>query len=194
MGPRYGCLLVLLLLAGPAASAEETIWLRGRGSDVWIERGDAAREPRDARRGLTRVATSSDPEVSAGAAADASRPPAVVVLDGPHWASADHYAHDFTPRFYPSHGSCRRHSTQRPRYRAVRPWSRSSGYHHGLPLFAGHPRGGRGHPGRGFLRHRRGDRHAARAGGPVHRNAGPYGGGVRSGGYVVRGGAYRRVR
>jgi hypothetical protein len=48
--------LVLLVLAASVASAE-TIWLRGRGDDVWIERDGEMREPRDDRKGFTRVST-----------------------------------------------------------------------------------------------------------------------------------------
>ena len=48
--------LVLLVLAASVASAE-TIWLRGRGDDVWIERDAEMREPRDDRKGFTRVST-----------------------------------------------------------------------------------------------------------------------------------------
>jgi hypothetical protein len=51
---------LVLLLAG-AAAAEETIWLRGRGSDVWIERDGEIREPRDDRKGVTFVSTPAPP-------------------------------------------------------------------------------------------------------------------------------------
>jgi len=194
----YGALLVPLLLACSAAFAEETIWLRGRGSDVWIERGDAAREPRDARKGVTRVVTPPGPAVGAGAVADEARPSAVVVLDGPHWASADQYENDYTPRFYHPH-SYRLYPVVHPRYRYVRPWRHScsghdSGYRYGDPFFPGYPGRAYGRTGGGFGGRHRGHGRAVRAGGPAYRNAGPYGGSVGSGGYVERGGAYRRVR
>jgi hypothetical protein len=54
----------LLVIAASAAAEEETIWLRGRGSDVWIERGDEMREPRDDRKGVSFVS------IPARAAAD----------------------------------------------------------------------------------------------------------------------------
>jgi hypothetical protein len=44
------------VLAAPAAPAE-TIWLRGRGADVWIERDGRVQEPQKDRKGFTRVAT-----------------------------------------------------------------------------------------------------------------------------------------
>lgn len=58
-------LLVLLLFAGSAA-AEETIWLRGRGEDVWIERDGEEREPRDAYKSVTIVSSPAPPSSDCG--------------------------------------------------------------------------------------------------------------------------------
>lgn len=193
----YASPLLLLLLVAPAVSGEETIWLRGRGSDVWIERGDAAREPRDERKGVTRVATPPAPAVSSRDTDERSRS-AVVVLEGPHWTHADaYYEHEYTPRFYYPRYSYRLYPFRHSRYRYARPWSHPypgyrSGYRHGHSYFPRYRGLGFGRPGGGFGGRPHG--HGLRAGGPVYRNAGPYGGSVRSGGYVERGGAYRRAR
>ena len=50
--------LLLLLLMASAASAE-TIWLRGRGGDVWIEKDGQYVTPRPDHKGFTRVTHSS---------------------------------------------------------------------------------------------------------------------------------------
>ena len=48
-------LLVFMLVAPPAFA--ETIWLRGRGKDVWIEKDGEIQAPKKNRKGFTRVET-----------------------------------------------------------------------------------------------------------------------------------------
>lgn len=201
-------LLLICLVASPAASEEaaesETVWLRGRGSDVWIERGGEARISRDGERtGLTRV--ESPPPVAAGPgnAVRQRAPTPVVVLSAPSWSyDAVPYEHAYSPRFYyprysfrlhPDHHRHRLHRAHRfDRHRGDR--HRHPGFGRSFhPGFRGHGAGHRLHRGHGGHRFAP-QGHAQPHDGGAYRNAGPYGGQVRSGGHVLRGGAYRRTR
>jgi hypothetical protein len=55
--PSWGLLLGLSVAA--AGVSAETVWLRGRGADVWIEKDGQVQEPRKNRKGFTRVVTPS---------------------------------------------------------------------------------------------------------------------------------------
>jgi hypothetical protein len=66
MGPMLRSGAALLLLCAASAAAEETIWLRGRGSDVWIERNGEMREPRDDRKGVSIISTPARPVAERG--------------------------------------------------------------------------------------------------------------------------------
>lgn len=187
-------LLTLALL--PAAGAAETIWLRGSGDKVWIERSDDP--PREARKGLTRIESPPAPVVRSGPATDASPSDGLtgaVVLGDPHWSRGGDYEHDYSPRYYyPAYGyrhyGYPHHSVRH--YRSYR-YTPRYGYRYRYPRYRSyydydHYRYGR---------HRARDHH----GGRHHGHAiGHSGGGDRSinapsrGGHVVRGGAYRRSR
>jgi len=105
--------LAFLLLAATSAPAE-TVWLRGRGDDVWIERDGEAREPRDDRKGLTHVEEPAPPPPAQRSEPGAWRPgwgpapllPPVIDYVGPAPLSA--YCCDvppyvfWTPDRYPS--------------------------------------------------------------------------------------------
>lgn len=54
---RFATLGVLALALLPPGVAAETLWLRGRGPDVWIERDGQIQEPQRNRKGFTRVAS-----------------------------------------------------------------------------------------------------------------------------------------
>jgi hypothetical protein len=134
-------LLLALCIPAFASAEEETVWLRGRGDDVWIERDGSARESREGgKAGFTRVVSSPLPEVRArdGEPADPRPRVAVIVVGEPGWVdTTPPYppAHAYTPHvYYPRH-SFRLHPDRRP-YRHV----------HGLP-FRGHPAFHGGHAG-----------------------------------------------
>jgi hypothetical protein len=158
-------LLLAPLLASPAAA--ESVWLRGRGSDVWIEVDGRVREPRPDRKGFTRVSSPS-PVILRNRvrrAAPAPRPARVVVeLGAPEWSG-------------PSYSGEVHHYV--PRYRSHRPY-RHARYGH---------RGRHGH-GRHRIGHHRGPRRDSHLRGGGHRR----GGHVRGGGHPrgVRGGGPRR--
>jgi hypothetical protein len=96
----------LLLLCAASAAAEETIWLRGRGSDVWIERNGEMREPRDERKGLTIVSTPARARDDCGAtrawrgapAGAALLPPVASFVDdggGPPYDATSLWVYDY---------------------------------------------------------------------------------------------------
>jgi hypothetical protein len=97
--------LVALLLLASAASAE-TVWLRGRGSQVWIEVDGRVREPQSNRKGFTRVSSPS-PVVLRSRVRRAAPPPrrseVVVHLGPPDWLAPPHHVHDAGHPVYTHH-------------------------------------------------------------------------------------------
>ena len=166
--------MLLLLLVGSAVSAE-TIWLRGRGADVWIERDGRVQEPQENRKGFTRVATPPRPLVYRGRPAERreTRRSSAVVEVGPDCRHLGAYPPDDV---YPhSHGYA-----HYPRYRY--------GHHRdGDHRYGQYHRSGS----HGYERHRSG--RDGRGHSQV-RHGGRSSGGQRGGGFVQRGGAYRRSR
>ena len=202
MPGRIGSLLGLLFLLLPGVgAAEETIWLRGRGDDVWIERHGEARESRDEeRKGLTRVATSPLPGVRAESeASDAqARGVAILVLGGDGWGTPPYGGHAYAPQFYyaPYAYTLHPHAHSHGVYPDSR---RGDRRHRGAPTFHGgsHPHGSAfrgssfraGFPPHGsFPRDRSFLPHGARA-----TRATPVSGPFRDG-YVIRDGVIRRAR
>jgi len=84
---RLAPLLLLSLLA--SAASAETLWLRGRGKDVWIEKDGRYQPPKEDRKGLTllsapiRAAEPREPEPRRPRW-ESRRDPAVVVLGAPY--------------------------------------------------------------------------------------------------------------
>lgn len=208
--------LVLLALLASAASAE-SVWLRGRGDDVWIERDGAvasrtqdaaaaseqAPDAEDVRPGVTRVVTSADPAIARSYRSREARreayerrfeePPHTVVYLRPSYPDP--------PYVYPM-----------PVWNDSTGWSGSAAVDpsvYGFPyaprpfLRAPHLRAPHGHHGfhdfghhrhRGFHRDRHFGRHRHRGfhRDPVIRIPSAVSFGGEDGGFVTRGGAYRR--
>ncbi|MGH0030200.1 MAG: hypothetical protein ACQGVC_10445 [Myxococcota bacterium] len=191
----------LLLLAEGMATAEETIWLRGRGDRVWIERDGVPQPPAENAKGFSRVATSSMPGVYAArrpsaavdaVAATATAPPpsTTVVLGEPEWRRSYFSANSYGYGYY------------HPRYRTWRYRNYYRDRHYGRHRYYTdrHYAARRYHSNRHYDHGRyRADRHYAERRYHDYGSRGSrYGGSAVNaparGGYIQRGGAYRRVR
>lgn len=144
--------LLLAPLLAPAAAAE-SVWLRGRGSDVWIEVDGRVREPRPDRKGFTRVSSPS-PVILRNRVrrtAPAPRPAGVVVELGVPDGSGPWYHDDGVDFYVPRYRSHRHHRHARYAHRGRHGHARHRIGHPRGPRRGGHVRGA-GHRRGGHVR------------------------------------------